>query len=133
MAFTTGERGIRIAQILFAVSLIPVGLSHLVYVKATTDLVPAWLPWRMGWAYLTGIGHMAAGAGVLFSICPKIAAIAEAAMLSLITLLVWVPAILAAPKARLPWTAFFISWIITAAAWLVANSILNRKAATPVQ
>src|SRR5258708_39009144 len=32
LSFATGENGIRIAKILFAVSLIPIGLSHIVYV-----------------------------------------------------------------------------------------------------
>src|SRR5277367_2788818 len=44
LAFATGESGIRIARILFAVSVLPVGLSHFFYVNATADLVPAWLP-----------------------------------------------------------------------------------------
>src|ERR1700682_4179838 len=63
LAFATGENGIRIARILFAVSLIPIGLSHLVYVKETAELVPAWLPHRVGWAYLTGAGQIACGLG----------------------------------------------------------------------
>ena len=33
LAFATGERGIRLARILFAVALLPIGLSHIVYVK----------------------------------------------------------------------------------------------------
>jgi hypothetical protein len=44
---------------------------------------------------------------------------------------VWVPAILAAPKTRLPWTAFFISWAIMAAAWVVASNIARKKSAQP--
>jgi uncharacterized membrane protein len=123
LAFAAGENGIRLARILFAVSLLPIGLSHLVYVKETAELVPAWLPYRVGWAYLTGAGQMACGLGVLFSVLPRVAARVEAGMLSLFTLLVWVPAILAAPKARLPWTAFFISWAIASAAWVVAQNI----------
>jgi uncharacterized membrane protein len=123
LGFATGERGIRIARILFAVFVIPVGLSHLFYVKETVQLIPGWLPFKTGWAYLTGIGHMASGLGVLFSIFPRVAAWAEAGMLSVITLLVWVPAVLAAPKTRLPWTAFFISWAITAAVFVVAGNI----------
>ena len=119
----TGESSIRIARILFAVWLIPIGLSHIVYVKETVDLVPAWLPFRTGWAYLTGAGHIAAGLGVLFSVFPRVAAAAEAAMISVFTLLVWGPAIAAAPKTRLPWTAFFISWAIAAAAWVMAQNI----------
>ena len=123
LGFAAGESGIRIAKYLFAAWLIPIGLSHFIYVKETIDLIPAWIPFRLFWAYLTGAGHIAAGLGVLFSVVPRLAAIAEAAMLTVITLLVWVPAVLAAPRTRLPWTAFWISWVITAAAWVVAEGM----------
>jgi uncharacterized membrane protein len=129
LSFATGENGIRIAKILFAVSLIPIGLSHIVYVKQTADLVPAWVPYRIGWAYVTGAGQIACGLGVLFSIFPCVAARAEAGMISLFTLLVWGPAILAAPTTRMPWTAFFISWAIASAAWVVAQNIAPKQPA----
>jgi uncharacterized membrane protein len=131
LTFATGANGIRLARMLFAVSLIPIGLSHLVYVKQTVELVPAWLPYRVGWAYLTGAGQIACGLGVLFSILPRVAAWAEAGMISVFTLLVWGPAIVAAPKTRLPWTAFFISWAIASAAWVVAQNIVPKPVAKP--
>jgi uncharacterized membrane protein len=102
-----------------------------VYVKETVELVPAWLPYRVGWAYLTGAGQIASGLGVLFSIFPRMAAWAEAGMITLFTLLVWGPAILAAPRTRLPWTAFFISWAIASAAWVVAQNIAPKRPAQP--
>jgi uncharacterized membrane protein len=114
---------------LFGGSLIPIGLSHLVYVKETAELVPAWLPYLVGWAYLTGAGQIACGLGVLFSIFPRVAASAEAGRISLFTPLVWGPAILAAPTTRLPWTAFFISWAIASAAWVVAQNIAPKQPA----
>jgi uncharacterized membrane protein len=129
LAFATGEKGIHLARMLFAISLLPIGLSHLVYVKQTAELVPAWLPYRAGWAYLTGVGQIACGLGVLFSILPRVAARAEAGMISLFTILVWGPAIFAAPKTRLPWTAFFISWAIASAAWVVAQNIAPKRSA----
>jgi uncharacterized membrane protein len=127
LAFLESDRSVFFAKMLFAIALLPIGLSHIVYVKETADLVPAWLPYRAGWAYLTGAGQIACGLGVLFSILPRVAAIAEAIMISLFTLLVWAPAILAAPKARLPWTAFFISWVIASAACVVAQDIDGKK------
>jgi len=127
----TSEKSLRIAQMFFAVWLIPIGLSHIVYVKATVDLVPAWLPYRAGWAYLTGAGHIAAGLGVLFSIFPRLAAMAEAAMIGVFTILVWGPRIAAAPTTRLPWTACFISWAIASAAWIVAQNIAPKHLAKP--
>jgi uncharacterized membrane protein len=127
LAFATGEKAIRRARILFAVSLLPIGLSHLVYTKETADLVPAWLPLRVGWAYLTGVGQMSCGLGVLFRILPRVAAATEAGMLSLFTLLVWAPKLLATPRTRLSWTAFFISWAITSAAWVVATNFAAKS------
>jgi uncharacterized membrane protein len=120
--FLTGDRGVKWATILFGVSLLPIGLSHLVYVKETAAYVPAWLPWRVGWAYLTGVGQMGCGLGVLFRVWPRVAATAEACMISLFTLLCWGPMVVTTPKVRLGWTAFFISWAIASAAWVLAES-----------
>ena len=67
---------------------------HIVYVKETADLVPTWLPYRVGRAYVTGAGQIACGLALLFTIFPRVSAIIEALMISLFTLLVWGPAIL---------------------------------------
>src|SRR5260370_24330061 len=88
--------------------------------------LPNWLG-----LHVTGAGQIACGLGVLFSIFPRVAARAEAGMISLFTLLVWGPAILAAPRTRLPWTAFFISCAIASAAWVVAQNIAPKQPATP--
>jgi uncharacterized membrane protein len=128
--YAGGARGIRLAQLLFAVSLPAIGLSHIVYVKQTAELVPAWLPWHTGWAYLTGAAHIAAGFGVLFMVYPRVAATTEAGMLSIFTLLVWIPEVWAAPTSRLPWTEFAISWAITAGAWVVASAIPSHRPVT---
>jgi hypothetical protein len=50
-------------------------------------------------------------------------------MLSAFTMFVWIPAIVSTPTARLPWTAFVISWATTASAFVVAPSIV--EAGTP--
>jgi hypothetical protein len=44
-------------------------------------------------------------------------------MISIFGLLVWLPRVMAAPTVRLPWTAFWITWVIGAAAWVVAANI----------
>lgn len=129
LAWATGDRGVRIARYYFAVWIIPIGLSHLLYSKETAAFVPAWLPFKTGWAYLTGIGQMASGFGILFGVLPRVAAWAEAGQITLYTLLVWLPAILATPRARLPWTALWISWTIGAAAWVVAQNTPRKDEA----
>ena len=119
----------RIAQFLFAISLLPIGLSHFMYLRETVSLMPKWLPFKNGWAYLTGAGHIAAGLGVLFSIVPRLAATLEAAMLSIITIVIWVPVVAARPTVRVNWTALIISGAITAAIWVVAENISGKAPA----
>src|SRR5262245_17984577 len=130
LSLTASERLTRIAQLAFGLSLIPLGISHFVYSAPTIGFVPSWLPFRAGWAYLSGAGHIAAGLGVLFGVVPRLAARLEAAMIGVFTVLVWGPAAFVTPT-RLEWTAFFVSWTIAAAAWIVAESIVPRKPTRP--
>jgi uncharacterized membrane protein len=122
LKFAVGASGIRIARILFALSLPMIGLSHFFYSPQTVALVPAWLPDRLAWAYLTGGGNIVAGIAVLFAIFPRLAATTEAAMLGIITLLVWGPGLVTKPTNRLQVTAFLISSVIACGAWIVADS-----------
>jgi uncharacterized membrane protein len=118
----TSENAIRAARILFALSVPLIGLEHLVYSADTAAYVPAWLPYRLGWAYFTGVAHIAAGLAILFSVWPRLAAALETLMMGLFTALVWVPAVIATPNQRFVWTALLMSSVITASAWIVTES-----------
>ncbi len=131
--FATGVNGLRIARYLFGVALVPIGLAHFVYIRQTAGFVPEWLPYRTAWAYLGGAGHIAAGLGVLFGVLPELAATLEAAMIGVFTVLVWLPAVIAAPTSRLQWTGFVISGFIAAAAWVVAASLSHASSRSPVE
>jgi uncharacterized membrane protein len=136
-----GQRGIWIAQIIFGLAVIPVGLGHLFYVDITTSLVPSWLPFRVGLAYLTGIAQIACGLAIVFSIRARLAAAIETVLVALFAFLVWGPDtwIAAVPKmagtphgARFPLTAFLITWMVGASAWLIRGSAhTNSKRAAP--
>jgi uncharacterized membrane protein len=121
-------RGSRLVRFLFGFALIPIGLSHFFYLQATIGFVPKWLPFPVFWAYLGGAGHIAAGLAVLFGVVPRLAATLEGAMIGVFTLLVWLPGVLAAQTNRLQWTGMFMSWIIGAAAWVVAGDFAPRGA-----
>jgi uncharacterized membrane protein len=126
LTFATGKSGLRIARFLFALALIPIGLSHFVYAPQTIGFVPTWLPFRPALAYLGGAGHIAAGLGVLFGVLPHLAALLEAAMIGVFTALVWLPLVVTTPN-QLNWTALLVSWTIGAAAWVVAGSLKSNQ------
>lgn len=116
----------RMALVLFALSLILVGQSHFVYVKETAAMVPAWLPRRIGIAYLTGAGHAAAGLALLFGVVPRLAITLEAVMMSLFVLLLHVPGVIAESASRLQWTMLCVALTITGGAWSVSRFVSKR-------
>jgi uncharacterized membrane protein len=122
LGFATGEKGVRAARILYGLALIAFGLSHLAYINMTAPLVPGWLPYHVAWAYCTGCTYLAAAAAVLIGVYPRLGAALAALQMGLFTLLVWVP--LAAERLITPGQRgeFAVSWALTAAAWVVADS-----------
>jgi uncharacterized membrane protein len=127
------QRAVRAAQILFGLTCIFYGWSHFAYAEYTAAMVPAWLPARLGFAYFTGVGHIAAGVGLVVWILPRLAATLEASMMSLFGLLVWVPSFFAQPRpewATPPqnqWSELVVNLVLAAAAWLVATSLRKSR------
>jgi len=103
-----------------------IGLSHFVYLEATVSLIPAYLPNREFFAWLTGAGHIAAGFAVLFGVLPRLAAVLEGIMMGLFALMVWAPKVAAHPTSRFLWTAFLISVAMAAAAQAIAETYEGR-------
>lgn len=114
-----GERGIRWARLLLVFCLPMEGLVHFLNIPDVARFVPAWLPFHVAWAYLTGAGFMAAAAGLLFGVLPRLAANLLAFQLGCITLFTW-GALL--DTGRTACTAFLISAAITAGVWIVADT-----------
>jgi len=121
LAFAVGEPGIRVARGLLIAALPMIGVSHFAYHDMAASLVPKWLGFPLGWTYLTGGASIAAAAGMLLAIVPRLAASLEAAMLWVFTLFVWVPRIASGPhQGNL--SELFLSAGIASGAWLVAGT-----------
>ena len=123
----TGSAGIRAARWLLIIAL--AGLAAEVIVdalQAGDAIMQPWLqvlPHPAAWAVLTGACSIAACLALLFNVVPRLAATLEAAMVALIGLAYWAPAL---HTGRTATTAFIITMLVSAGIWLVADSYRKR-------
>ena len=117
------RRSMLIGRIAFGACLPIFGLSHWAYAQFTADMIPAFVPAHLFFAYLTGAGHVAAGVAILSNVLARAGAIAFAAMVSCFVLILHIPRVLAAPRSRTEWTMLVIAMSIAGAAWCGAGSL----------
>ncbi|HKU14063.1 MAG TPA: DoxX family protein [Steroidobacteraceae bacterium] len=121
------RRGMLVARIAFGVSLPVFGIAHWVYPQFTADMIPAFIPAHLFWAYFTGAGHFIAGIAILTNVLARLAAILFAAMVSGFVLLLHVPRVIGDPDSRVEWTMLVIAMTMTGAAWCMAGARLRPR------
>jgi uncharacterized membrane protein len=119
-----GDATARIAVTVMGVCFVVFGVSHFVYARFTTAMVPPFLPFRPQLTLLTGGVHVLAGLAVIAGLRRRWAAAAEALMMTSFVLLVHIPRVAAAPHDRMELTSLFIATTLTSAVWILATSKL---------
>jgi hypothetical protein len=111
----------RLARLGFGACATSFALSQVIYLRVTADLVPRWIPPnQMFWAILTTIAFALAAIALLINRQTRLATRLLTLMLALFGVMVWIPRLIAHPRAHLNWSEFALTFLITGASWMVA-------------
>jgi uncharacterized membrane protein len=127
-AWLTGRSAIDLGKFMFALSLPIFGWSHFIYAEPASQLIPSWVPGRLFFTYLTGIGHIAAGLSLLTGVLARLAAPMLCAMFGCFIVFLHIPRTLAAPASRYEWTTTVMSILLSGAAWAIAGAVRVAQA-----
>jgi hypothetical protein len=98
-------------------------LSQVIYLRFTAQLVPTWIPPNQKfWAILTTAAFGLAAAAIIVNREARLAIRLMTLMLALFGALVWIPRLVTHPESHGNWSEFALTWLITGAAWTVADS-----------
>jgi hypothetical protein len=117
----------RLARLGLGVSAISFTLGQVVYLRFTAQLVPKWIPpSQMFWAILTTVAFALAALAILLNRQAQLATRLMTLMLALFGILVWIPRLIAHRAAHGNWSEFALTFLITGAAWMVADLLSAR-------
>jgi uncharacterized membrane protein YphA (DoxX/SURF4 family) len=132
MDWIAGSKAITTGKLLFALSLPVFGYSHFLYAAPASQLIPSWVPGRLFFTYLSGIGHIAAGLSLLTGVLARIAAPALCGMFASFILFMHIPRVIADPTSRYEWTMTIVSVLLSGAAWSIAAAVRVAKSSRGV-
>ncbi|MEO6328148.1 MAG: hypothetical protein ABIO55_04415 [Ginsengibacter sp.] len=96
--------------VLIALFMFMSGLAHFKFDEFVKNFIPSYIPAHGFWTYFAAVALMAGGAGLIFRITRKWAALFSAIMILLWFLLLHIPRTVAAPKDFMEWMGIFESF-----------------------
>jgi uncharacterized membrane protein YphA (DoxX/SURF4 family) len=113
----------RWGRLTFAMTLPGFGLLHFIYAQYVAQVVPAWIPGQLFWAYFTGLAHAAAGLALLSGVCARLAALCLGLMFSSWIAMIHIPRVVASPSSGAEWTSLLVSIALSGCAWTVFDAL----------
>jgi hypothetical protein len=112
----------RLARLGLGICAISLTLGQALLLRDTASLVPKWIPPnQMFWAILTTVAFGLAAIAILINRQARLAMRLMTLMLALFGVMVWVPRLIAHPKAHFDWSECALTFLVTGAAWMVAE------------
>ncbi len=123
------DKVVALNNLCFAAPLAVFGAEHLSGARFIMLTVPAYMPWRLFWAYFVGFALIAAALSIATRIGVLWSGLLFGIMMTLFVLMIHLPEALGSHGNRLPWTIVFREMSFAAGGWLIATTAMSDRAA----
>lgn len=120
------RKNIRVVQFVFGIPWLVFGVQHFMFADFVANLVPAYFPVRLFFAYFTGAAMIAAGVSIITNIKASLAAILLGTMLLMFILLIHIPTI-AGDSSVINWTRALQDIAIASAAFILVGALSKQE------
>ena len=115
-----------VGRICFGVSMLVFGALHFIYALYVATLVPAWIPGRPFWPYLTGTAFIAAGLSIMTKVKARLAATLLGVMFGAWVIILHAPRVAAKLRDKEEWTSLLVATAMCGGAWLLVGSLASE-------
>jgi hypothetical protein len=119
------DKIVALTNLCFAIPLAVFGAEHLSGARLIMQTVPAYMPWRLFWAYFVGFALLAASLSIATGIALRWSGLLFGIMMFLFVAMIHFPAALADPHNRFPWTIVFREMSFGSAGWVLAGTAMS--------
>jgi hypothetical protein len=121
------DKVVALSNLCFAAPLAVFGALHLSDVASVLPIVPAYMPWRLFWAYFFGVALVAASLSIATNIQVRWSGLLFGIAMFLFVAMLIIPGVVASPKDRFGWTLIFRESSFGGGAWILAGAALREQ------
>ena len=121
------DKFVALSNLCFAIPLAVFGALHVAAVDFVAPGVPAYMPWRLFWAYFVGVALLAGSLSIATKIQVRWSGLLLGIMWLLFVAMLDIPGALAAPKDRFGWTLAIREMCFAGGGWALAGSAMRGR------
>jgi uncharacterized membrane protein YphA (DoxX/SURF4 family) len=97
-AFIIAGSFLTVSEILFALTMISFGILHFMQAEGVASYEPTWVPFKLFWAYVAGIGLLGSGIAIIFKVKIRLIATLLGAMILTWVIILHIPRVVVSPS-----------------------------------
>jgi uncharacterized membrane protein YphA (DoxX/SURF4 family) len=120
------DKVVALSNLCFALPLAVFGALHLSAAQGLMTMVPAYMPWRLFWAYFVGVALLTASLSIATKIQVRWSGLLFGIMMFLFVAMLHIPRALASPHDRFAWTIVIREMSFAGGGWILAGGAMRE-------